>query len=89
MDNLITALAIEPTNGFAWYQRSRVHERRGERSLALLSTAERFYYSGDPRRAVQFAARAREDLEQGTPEWLRAADIVSTVTAMYGDERGR
>ncbi len=86
MANLATALAIEPDNGFAWYQRSRVHERRGERALALLSTAERFYFAGDPRRAYQFAARARQDLERGTPEWLRASDIVSTIAAAQGFE---
>jgi predicted Zn-dependent protease len=84
MELLITALTQEPDNGFAWYQRSRVHERRGERAMALLSTAERHYLGGDPRRAFQFAARARDDLEQGTPEWLRATDIVSTIAAANG-----
>jgi predicted Zn-dependent protease len=84
MQNLVGALAIEPSNGFAWYQRSRVHERRGERSLALLSTAERHYFSGDVRRAYQFAARARDDLEEGSPEWFRAMDIVSTIAAANG-----
>ena len=82
MELLISALAAEPDNGFAWYQRSRVHERRGERAMALLSTAERHYHGGDPMRAAQFANRAREDLTQGSPEWLRAADIVSTAMAM-------
>lgn len=87
MDSLIAALAIEPDNGFGWYQRSRVHERRGERPLALLSSAERFYYQGDIMRARQFAMRAREDLTQGSPEWLRAADIVATSEA-FAASRG-
>jgi len=89
MQHLIVALAIEPDNGFAWYQRSRVHERRGERPLALLSTAERHYFQGDPHRARMFAMRAREDLERGTPEWLRAADIVSTLAAADQDSGRR
>lgn len=79
LDLLIAALAIEPDNGFGWYQRSRVHERLGDTPMALLSTAERHYYAGDPRRAYQFAARAREDLSEGTSEWLRAADIVASA----------
>jgi predicted Zn-dependent protease len=88
MENLVGALAIEPQNGFAWYQRSRVHERRGERALALLSTAERHYVAGDERRAFQFASRARDDLSRGTPEWIRATDIVSTIAAAYDIDPG-
>jgi len=84
LDNLVAALAIEPDNAFAWYQRARVHERRGEHAMALYTTAERFYFAGDARRAYQFAARARGDLERGSPEWLRATDIVSAVAAMQG-----
>jgi predicted Zn-dependent protease len=82
LDLLIAALAIEPDNGFGWYQRSRVHEARGETAMAMLCTAERHYYGGDPRRAYQFAARAREDLTQGTREWLRASDILASVAAV-------
>src|SRR5690606_37766772 len=46
MESLSTTLAIEPDNAGAWYQRARVYERRGEQSLAMLSTAERFYLVG-------------------------------------------
>jgi predicted Zn-dependent protease len=90
LDLLIAALAVEPDNGFAWYQRSRVHERRGERAMAMLSTAERHYYGGDARRAYQFAAQAREDLTEGTREWLRASDIMASVAAQMDlADRGR
>jgi predicted Zn-dependent protease len=88
MSLLVAALAIEPGNPGAWYHRSRIHERRGERALALLSTAERHYYSGDVRRSYQFASRARDDLERGSPEWIRATDIVSTIAAANNIDPG-
>jgi predicted Zn-dependent protease len=81
MKQLTVALAIEPDNSFAWYERSRIHERRGEHGEALLATAERSYYGGDLVRAFQFAQQARRALKEDSPEWLQAGDIVSTVAA--------
>lgn len=73
--HLQVALNIEPDNSFAWYQLSIVHERSGETPLAKLAIAEQSFHSGNMIRAVQFAGRAREELEQGTPAWIRATEI--------------
>lgn len=73
--HLRVALDIEPDNAFAWYQMSILHDRKGETSLAQLAVAEQAFAVGDRMRAYQFAMRAREGLDQGTPAWFRATEI--------------
>lgn len=73
------ALAEEPDNGTGWYQLSMAHQALGETALAELATAERAYAYGDNVVAFQFATRAHEDLEQGTPAWIRASEILAVA----------
>ncbi|MEA1943693.1 MAG: M48 family metalloprotease [Pseudomonadota bacterium] len=73
--HLRVALDIEPDNAFAWYQLSILHDRNGDTALAQLAVAEQAYATGDEMRAYQFAMRARDGLEQGTPAWFRATEI--------------
>lgn len=73
--HLRVALDIEPNNAFAWYQLSIVHERNGDTPLAQLAVAEQAFAVGNKMRALQFAARARMQLEAGTPAWFRATEI--------------
>ncbi len=75
--NLRIALDIEPDNAFAWYQLSIVHERNGDTALAQLAVAEQAFATGNRLRANQFAGRARNGLEQGTPAWFRASEILA------------
>lgn len=76
-DHLQVALDIEPDNGFAWYQLSIVHERKGETALAQLAVAEQAYASGNRPRAFQFAQRAQPQLQAGTPSWYRASELIA------------
>jgi len=78
--HLQVALDIEPENPFAWYQLSLVHERNGNTPLAQLAIAEQSYFVGDRGRALQFAMRARQHLEQGTPAYYRASEIIAVST---------
>lgn len=89
MDHLQTSLMIERDNGFAWYLRARVHERRGETALAQLATAESAFASGNLPRARLFALRARDDLERGSPDWLKANDIVIAAEAIAAYDGAR
>ena len=75
IEKRILALDIEPDNAFAWYQLSFLHDRNGDTALAQLAVAEQAYATGDEMRAYQFAMRARDGLEQGTPAWFRATEI--------------
>ncbi len=76
-NHLQVALDIEPDNSFAWYQISIVHERNGDTPLAQLAIAEQSYFTGDRNRAMQFALRARQQLDQGTPAYFRASEIIA------------
>ncbi|MGD2134340.1 MAG: M48 family metalloprotease [Maricaulaceae bacterium] len=87
LNHIIAALAIEPDNAYAWYQRSRIHERRSETALANLAIAEQSFYSGNFQRARQFAFRAREELADGSPEWIQATDILATSVPTEDDRR--
>lgn len=90
--HLRVALDAEPDNSFAWYQLSIVHERNGDTARAQLAIAEQSYALGNSGRALQFAARARPDLEPGTPDWYRASELLAVARASLpegGQQRQR
>lgn len=71
------ALGRDRDNPFAWLQLGTIYERQGDKPRAALASAEMLTLAGrDPRR-VNYAARTAVDgLPRGTPEWLRAQDIL-------------
>ena len=69
------ALIAEPNNAFAWHQLAIALEKQGLRPQAQLATAESAYNVGDFPRAYSFASRAVRELEPGTPDARRAADV--------------
>jgi len=71
------ALIEEPGNAFAWQQLAIALEKQGERAKAKHATAEAAYHGGAIPRANAFAGRAAQDLEPGTPEYIRARDIMA------------
>jgi predicted Zn-dependent protease len=73
---LRVALQQEDDNAVAWRLLAEAYDKTGEAGMARLSTAEYAYSVGDMRQAREFAIRARERLDKGTPEWRRATDIV-------------
>ena len=87
---LRTALITEPDNSFAWSELARAQALKGNQSLAALAQAEAMYYVGDAAQAHRFASIARDNLEEGTPEHLRAVDIVmaSEEGALRARNRG-
>lgn len=87
MTHLIVALAFEPDNAYGWYQRSRVHDLRGETAMAQYATAEMRYNSGSMRDAALFAQRAKSQLDRGSPEWMRANDIIFAAQRSLEQQR--
>lgn len=74
---LKSALNRDQDNPFAWMQLETVYERRGDKPRLALATAERLTLTnGDPRAALNSATVASHGLAKGTPEWIRAQDIV-------------
>lgn len=83
---LRAALAIEPDNAFAWFELARAYGALENEPMAYLATAESKYHAGAMPEAVQFAQRALKGLDEGTPEWRQAQDIVFAVQA--SDDKG-
>lgn len=75
-DLLRAAIRQEPDNSFAWRELARAYALMGDETLAALSQAEALFAIGNTPDAHRFASLARDDLEPGTPEHLRALDII-------------
>jgi len=79
----------EKDNAFAWRLLSRAYEEEGERALAQYASAEHMFQLGNFPRAAQFAYLAREELPQGSREWLLASDILTQSEREVRNERER
>jgi len=80
---LENAVRQDRSNTFAWFNLAKAYSWTGAEAKASLATAERFFAGGNPVLASSHARRALTGLKHGTPEWLRAQDIlyVSEETA--------
>ncbi|WP_429911635.1 M48 family metalloprotease [Glycocaulis sp.] len=79
VSHLRFALAREQQNSWAWFQLALAHEARGETAMAQLATAERFFSVGNSMQAYIFANRARDELDSGTPAWVRASELIAVA----------
>lgn len=89
---LKSALQKENGNGALWYYLSQAYGKQGKEALAKYAVAEQAFNGGDMQRAMSFAQRAQEDMEFGSPQYRRAADIVviaRTRLASKGKDRYR
>jgi Putative Zn-dependent protease, contains TPR repeats len=73
---LKNGLAREPeyVNGYRFL--AQAYGQLGDIGAAELATAEGYFHAGAYRDAKMFAARAQTKLKRGSPEWLRAQDII-------------
>ncbi len=83
------AVARDNQNPFAWYELGVVYERAGDEPRASLAMAEQANLSGEKQRALTAARHAMQGLEPGTPDWLRAQDIVLVSQDNGKKRRGR
>lgn len=60
-----------------WNLLGEAHGKLGETALSDVARAEMHYLRGELMAARRFAERALEALQRGSPEWLRADDIVA------------
>ncbi len=65
----------------AWRTLARAYGMKGDGPRADLATAEAYMISGRQKEAVPIARRAQSKLRQGSPDWLRADDIVNSAPA--------
>jgi predicted Zn-dependent protease len=76
MSLLKRAVALDPTYGHAHRQLGIAFYRKGLGPQADLSTAEANFADGNIKQAQIFAKRSVRNLREGSPEWLRAQDII-------------
>lgn len=70
------AVSLDRENPFTWYQLGVIYDRRGDKPRAALAAAERFSLEGNAMGAMMNARLARAGLPAGTPDSIRADDIM-------------
>ena len=73
---LKNAVNRDNDNPFAWLQLGMIYDREGDEPRAALATAERNNLTGENKLALVSAKMALAGLKPGTPDYLRAQDIV-------------
>lgn len=86
IENLRIALQQDSDQPFAWYELAQAYSDLNNTPMANLATAERYYTIGALPMSAVFAARARQKLTKGSPDWQRANDIIA-VAATQGRQR--
>ncbi|UTW53843.1 M48 family metalloprotease [Kordiimonas sp. SCSIO 12610] len=76
-------------NAFAWFNLAKAYSWLEKTPEASLATAERFYAVGGAGQAAYHASQAVKGLKQGTPEWLRAQDILVFAEQAIERQKGR
>jgi predicted Zn-dependent protease len=77
----------EPQSAMGYRQLAMAYGRKGDQAQASgarqnflarasLASAEAYFYEGRLREAQMMAKRAQDGLPGGTPQWLRAQDIL-------------
>lgn len=86
---LKAATRQDRSNTFAWFNLAKAYSWLEMQPEASLATAERFYSGGAAAQALTHARRAMDGFDTGTPEWLRAQDImIAAENAARNQRRG-
>lgn len=85
LENLKVALQQENNDTFGWFEAAQAYSQLGNKPMADLSTAERYYWGGGMKQAVVFAMRAQKGLKMGSMEWQRANDIATAASQQAKD----
>lgn len=84
VEQLGAVVVDEPRNTVAWRLLSIAYGRNGEPGMAALALAEAAAARGDREEAKQKASAAQSLLQNGTPSWLRAQDILLDIDRNEG-----
>ncbi|MBV7255403.1 M48 family metalloprotease [Pacificimonas sp. WHA3] len=74
------AVRLDNQNPFGWYQLGIAYTQLGDEPRAALASAEQFAMTRQPQLAVANARTAMAGLDEGTPDWLRAQDVLLVAT---------
>ena len=77
LSELRIGLGRDPDYATGYAYLAQAYARQGDVANANLATAEGHFHSGNYQEAKLFAIRAQKGLKKGSPDWLRAQDIIS------------
>ncbi len=86
---LKNAVNRDNDNPFAWYQLGVVYGQKGDIARAALASAERFNLEDKPKLALSSARTAMMGIPAGTPDYLRAQDIMMVSTTALKSKKHR
>ncbi|WP_115050846.1 M48 family metalloprotease [Brucella canis] len=70
-------IASDPEFPDGYSYLAQAYGQQGDMARADLATADMNYYAGKLQQAHIFAIRAQKQMKPGTPDWLRAQDIIN------------
>ena len=76
-------------NPFAWYQLGIAYSRQGDEARAALASAEQHSLSREPQLAASSAKIAMAGIPEGSPDWIRAQDILMVASNQLDEEGGK
>jgi predicted Zn-dependent protease len=79
IENLQFAADKDTRRPFVWRQLGIAYGRMGKMGKSSRALAEEAILRGRFRDAIGIAERAKKQLKRGTPNWLRAEDIITTA----------
>ena len=77
LNRLRKAAATEEDNSTAFQLMAMAYSKKNMEPYAILSSARALFIDGRYKDASNFAKRAQRGLKPGTPEWIRAEDIIT------------
>ncbi|WP_420962401.1 M48 family metalloprotease [Brucella sp. IR073] len=78
---LKAGIARDPDFAQGYQYLAQAYGQMGDIGQAELATADMHYYSGNIQEAKIFALRAQQKLKRGSPEWVRAQDIINSKSS--------
>nr|WP_245411786.1 M48 family metalloprotease [Phyllobacterium leguminum] len=75
---LKAGIARDPDFPQGYQYLAQAYGQMGDIGGAELATADMHYYSGNLQEAKIFAMRAQQKLKRGSPDWVRAQDIINS-----------
>jgi predicted Zn-dependent protease len=79
VNNLLFSVDKDPTRSFVWRQLGIAYGRLGKMGESSRALAEEAILQGRNSEAIRIAERAKKQLKIGTPNWLRAEDIITAA----------
>jgi predicted Zn-dependent protease len=76
---LMTSLASEPENPFAWDLLAKSYLQSHEQGMSAYAAAERALMLGQYQEVIRYSKEAEKDLKKATPTWYRLQDLRVTA----------